>query len=328
MAQPHEHHTPKSAVGREDPVFIVLNVGSGRGDAEVRKATIQGVLEEAGRSHEFLVVDDPRQLSVVTRRAVELAQQQQGIVVAAGGDGTINTVAQAVWESGRPFGVLPQGTFNYFGRTHGISEDLTEATKGLLRAKVQPVQLGLINGHVFLVNASLGLYPQLLEDREAYKKQFGRSRLVAMWAGLVTLLRERHQLAIQLEHAGKAQTVRTTTLVVGNNVLQLEQLGIPEAGALQQGQLVAITVRPVGSLAMVWLLVRGALGQLGEAENVRSFAFKRLTVRLRHSYGRRQIKVAMDGEVTWLSLPLVFEVAPTPLLLLVPSRDVVGADGA
>jgi diacylglycerol kinase family enzyme len=330
LALPHfrEQGMPQNTVTREDPVFIVLNVGAGRGDAEVRMAATQGALEEAGQRHEFLVVDDARQLPTVARRAVELAQQQQGVVVAAGGDGTINTVAQAVWKSGRPFGVLPQGTFNYFSRTHGIPADPTEATKALLHARVQPVQVGLLNERAFLVNASLGLYPQLLEDREAYKKHFGRSRLVAVWAGLMTILREHRQLVLQLEHEGKAQTVCATTLVVGNNVLQLEQFGISEANALQRGQLAAITVRPVGTLARVWLVVRGALGQLGETENVRSFAFKRLTVRLRHPYGRRRIKVAMDGEVTWLSLPLVFEVAPTPLLLLVPTRDVVGADEA
>jgi diacylglycerol kinase family enzyme len=319
---------PQNTLTREDPVFIVLNISSGRGDAQVRRAAIQSVLEEAGQRHQFLVVDDTRQLPVVAQRAVELAQHQQGVVVAAGGDGTINTVAQAVWKSGWPFGVLPQGTFNYFSRTHGIPADPTEATKALLHARVQPVQAGLLNERVFLVNASLGLYPQLLEDREAYKKQFGRRRLVAVWAGLMTILRTHRQLVLQLEHEGKARTVRTTTLVVGNNVMQLEQLGIPEAGALQQGQLVAITVRPVGSLAMVWLAVRGALGQLGEADNVRSFAFKRLTVRLRHPYGRHRIKVAMDGEVTWLSWPLVFTVAPTPLRLLVPIRDAGRVDEA
>ena len=313
---------------REAPVFIVLNPGSGRGDTERRRVAVQHVLEEADRQYELFVVDDLRQLPTMAQRAVELAQRQQGIVVAAGGDGTINTVAQAVLKSGQPFGVLPQGTFNYFSRTYGIPTDITEATRVTLNGTVRPVQVGLVNDRVFLVNASLGLYPQLLEDREAYKKQFGRSRLVAVWAGLRTILRGYSPLVIQLEHEDKAQVVRTPTLVVDNNVLQLTELGIAEASALQQGQLVAITLQPVGTLAMLGLLLRGALGQLGEAETVLSFAFKRLTVRLRHSYGRRRLKVAMDGEVTWLSMPLVFEVAPTPLLLLVPTLDAARADQA
>lgn len=301
------------------PVFIVLNVGSGRRDAETTVATIQGVLTRAGRRHDILRIDNPRQLPTLAQRAVALAQQQHGIVVAAGGDGTINAVVQAVLYSGRPFGVLPQGTFNYFSRTHGIPSDTAEATRALLDGTVRPVQVGLINDRVFLVNASLGLYPKILEDREVYKQQFGRSRLVALWSGVVTLLRQHRQLVLGLEHDDEVRVMRTPTLVVGNNPLQLAQVGIPEAHAVQHGQLVAIMIRPIGTLAMFGLLCRSAMGQLGDADNVINFAFERLTVQ---PYGRRRIKVAMDGEVAWLNTPLVFQVAPHPLQLLVPARTV------
>ena len=302
----------------ESPLFIVFNPGAGSRDAAATEATVRGILEQAGRPHAIWRVETPRQLPMLAQRAVDCARQQQGAVVAAGGDGTINTVAQAALNSGRPFGVLPQGTFNYFSRAHGIPLDTAEATRALLGGMVQRVQVGLINDRVFLVNASLGLYPKLLEDREAYKQQFGRRRLVALWAGVVTLLREHRPLRLRLEHAGKVRVLRTSTLVVGNNPLQLQQLGLPEAHAVQQGQLVAIAVRPIGPLSMCWLLLRGALGQLGDAANVVNFAFERLTVR---PYGRRRIKVAMDGEVDWLDTPLVFQVAPHPLQLLVPTCE-------
>jgi diacylglycerol kinase family enzyme len=65
----------------------------------------------------------------------------------------------------------------------------------LLRASPAPVQVAGINDRVFLVNASLGLYPDLLEDREAYKARFGRSRWVAFVAGCATLLRAQRKLA-------------------------------------------------------------------------------------------------------------------------------------
>jgi diacylglycerol kinase family enzyme len=200
--------------------------------------------------------------------------------------------------------------------------DPAAATRALLDARLRPVQVGLLNDHVFLVNASLGLYPRLLEEREAYKQQFGRRRLVALWAGVVTLLRSHRPLRLRLEHAGEVRLMRTSTLVVGNNPLQLQHLGLPEVRAVQQGQLAAIAVRPVGPLTMVWLLLRGAMGRLGDADNVINFAFDRLTVR---PYGRRRLKVAMDGEVTWLDTPLVFQVAPHPLQLLVPARAIPGS---
>ena len=114
------------------PIFVVLNVGSGSEDATGTRAVIESVLTQAGRKHEINVVDEPARLSGIARAVVDQASARGGIVVAAGGDGTINAVAQAVLGSGCPFGVLPQGTFNYFARTHGIPADSAEAVRLLL----------------------------------------------------------------------------------------------------------------------------------------------------------------------------------------------------
>ncbi len=311
-------------MNNEEPLFVVLNGGSGNIAAQTRQDEIAEVLREAGRRFEILVAEDPRELPAIAKRAVELAERDGGIVVAAGGDGTINTVAQAVLKSGRPFGVLPQGTFNFTGRAHAIPTDTKEATRALLTATVRPVQIGLVNDRVFLVNASLGLYPRLLEDRELYKHRFGRSRVVAILAGLVTLFRQYRNLRLSVRVEGVAGSIETPSLVVGNNLLQLQNIGIAEAEVVQHGQLAAITVRPIGSLAMVWLAFRGMLGRMGAAENVDTFPFARMNV---HMKGRK-VKVAIDGELIWLAPPLVFGVSPRPLLMLVPEVDPVASEAA
>lgn len=66
----------------------------------------------------------------------------------------INAVAQAAHAQGCALGVLPQGTFNDFARTHGTPADAQQAVQMLLTCEPLPVQVGLINDHVFLVNAS------------------------------------------------------------------------------------------------------------------------------------------------------------------------------
>ena len=297
------------------PFFIILNAASGHREAGDTKEIISRVLQEAGREFHLLLVENPGDLADVARTAVVQARQAGGAVVVAGGDGTINTVANAVLASACPFGVLPSGTFNYFGRTHGIPEDTEDAVRMLLTASPQPVQVGLVNDRPFLVNASLGLYPKLLEDREAWKKQYGRSRAVALWAALVSVTKTRRQLRLQLTKNGEVTHWRTPTLFVGNNKLQLEQLGMAEADALDAGFLVAIAPRPVGWLSLLWLALRGALGRLGEADNVRSFALRELEVR-RSMRRSRQIKVAVDGEVLQLQEPLRFRVSSQPLYLL------------
>lgn len=307
------------------PLFIVFNFGSGHGnsDANTARAAIEQACSEAGRELHLVAVPDPRRLVDLARQAVQRAQQVNGVVVAAGGDGTINAVAQATLGSGCAFGVVPQGTFNYFSRTHGIPADTAQAMQVLLQHEALPVQVGLVNQKVFLVNASLGLYPKLLEDREAWQKQLGRSRLVAFGAGLMTLLSWHRNLRLEIEVHGQASEVRTPTLFVGNNSLQLEQLGLPEAQAVEAGELAAVRLRPVGRSTMLWLLVRGALGRLAEADQVVNFSFKRLTVRPTRAHAARRMKVAIDGEISWLAPPLVFCVSPERLLLIRPPAQAV-----
>jgi diacylglycerol kinase family enzyme len=302
------------------PLLIVMNAGSGHNDSAAVQQTIEEMLKHAGRAYRMFLIEDSdaARIAETARRAVKEAQACGGVVVAVGGDGTINTVATAVLGSGCTFGVIPQGTFNYFGRTHGIPENLEEAIEVLLRARVFPVQAGLVNNRLFLVNASIGLYPQLLEDREAFKHEYGRSRLVALWSGLVTAMRPHRQLRITLERQGQTTNMRTLTLLVDNNRLQMEQIGIPLAESLDKGQLVAVAVRPIGKFALLWLMARGALGRLGEAENVISFGFQRLTINPSSLYRTHRVKVATDGETVWMNAPLQFRVSPQPLYLLKP----------
>jgi diacylglycerol kinase family enzyme len=309
----------------ELPLYIVFNPAAGSGSADEARRAIEQVLSDAGRRFEILPIDDPSRTADVAQCAVQAAAANGGAVVVAAGDGTTSAVAQAVLPVGCPFGIVPQGTFNYSSRAHGIPLDTAEAVRALLDPRLKPVQVGAVNDRIFVVNASLGLYPELLQDREQYKRQFGRKRVVALWAGIVTLSRRHPQLVLEIEHDRQREIVRTPTLFVGNNPLQLEQVGLPEAEDVRENRLAAVIVRPVSSARLLWLAVRGALGQLGDDENVRNFSFRSMMVRLLHDVGRRGVKVAVDGETVWLEPPLHFRVAPRPLLLMVPRAEQPGS---
>lgn len=300
------------------PLQFVINAAAGSSDADAKRQVIESALQAAGRQGNLLF-GDPANLARVAQQAAALAIATGTAVVAVGGDGTLNTVAQAAHALSCPMGVVPQGTFNYFARTHGIPSDPTEATRQLLQWSPWPVQVAAINGHVFLVNASLGLYPDLLEDREAYKARFGRSRWVAFWAAAITLLRAQRRLRLRIEQGTAVRDVKALTLFVGNNRLQLEQLGVEPEQALRTGYITAVMLRPIGTLSMLRLMLHGAMGTLGEAQSVDHFEFDHLVVRPTLVPGRRGVKVAFDGEVTRLRAPLDFRVLSKPLYLMKPS---------
>ena len=316
---------PAVSASARMPLYIVFNLASGSGDGQQNQQAMQQVLKDAGRDHQFFLVRDPKQIMHHAGRAAEAAAQNGGAVVVAGGDGTINAVAQATLHTGQPFGIVPQGTFNYTSRAHGIPLETAPATKTLLEAAPKRMQVGLVNDKVFLVNASLGLYPQLLQDRETAKRQFGRYRAVAFASAVGTVLRGNGFLTLDLEHDQVRENVRTPSVFIGNNALQLEQTGIPEAAVIGQEQLAGVILRESGPSALLGLMMRGVLGQLGAAESLRHFSFNRMSIRpaLR---GVRKLKVALDGELHWMKPPLVFRVAPEPLWLLAPQPTAAGSN--
>jgi diacylglycerol kinase family enzyme len=298
------------------PLQFVINAATGSGAADTTRALIETALRAAGRRGEL--------------------RFSRTAVVAVGGDGTLNTVAQAAHALGCVMGVVPLGTFNYFARTHGIPADPAEAARGLLGWTPAPVRVAAVNERVFLVNASLGLYPELLEDREAYKARFGRNRWVAFWAASATLLRAQRKLRLHIEQGAMVRDVRALTLFVGNNRLQLEQWGVQAQGhaeigrvrAPEQGRVTAVMLRPIGTLSMLRLMLHGAMGTLGEAQSVERFEFEHMVVRPTRAPGRRGVKVAYDGEVARMRPPLAFRVLDKPLHLLMPRPHDTATDTA
>lgn len=300
-------------------LLFIINAASGAQDIDAKRAVIESTLAARGRRGELLVCQ-PAELSRVAAQAAAKAVAHHTAVVAVGGDGSLNTVAQAAHAAGCPMGVIPYGTFNYFARTHGIPTDPAAAAQLLLDAQPLPVQVAAINDRVFLVNASLGIYPELLQDREAYKARFGRSRWVAFVAACATLLRAQRKLRLHIEMGNTVRDVQTLTLFVGNNRLQLQQFGAnPEdtvAGTPGHGSMAALMLRPIGTMSMIGLMLHGAMGRLGEAAGVEGFEFQYMVVRPRLLPGRHEVVVAFDGEVARMRAPIDFRVLEKPLYLL------------
>lgn len=304
---------------RAAALIFVINTASGAFDVEGKRALIERTLTARGRRGEIRVCG-PAELPQVAATAAADARSRHSAVIAVGGDGSLNAVAQAAQPVGCPIGVIPYGTFNYFARTHGIPTDVAAALDLVLDGTPLPVQVAAINDRLFLVNASLGVYPELLRDREAWKRRFGRSRWIAFLAGCSTLLRAQRRLCLHIESADAVRDVQALTLFLGNNRLQLERLGVepPDtlAGTPGHGSMAALMLKPIGTGAMLRLLLQGAMGRLGEAAGVESFEFHHLVVRPRMSPDGREIAVAYDGEVARLRSPIDILVLDRPLYLL------------
>jgi len=316
-------------VGCVDPaatLLFVINAASGTTDVDARRSVIEAALAERGRRGELLLCR-PAELTRVAGEAAAAAVDRRSAVIGVGGDGSLNTIAQAAHANGCAMGVIPYGTYNYFARTHRIPTEPAAAVRHALDARPMPVQVAAINDRLFLVNASLGAYADLLQGREAYKSRFGRSRWVATIAACATVLRTQRRLRLEIEVGDTVRKVRTLTLFIGNNRLQLQQFGAqPDdtvPGEPGNGSLAALMLRPIGTLSMIGLMLHGAMGDLREAAGVDALEFKRMVVKPRFLPVIRSVKVAVDGEVTWMRAPLDIRVLEQPLYLLhaAPASD-------
>lgn len=306
----------RASLGRDRPCFILINAGSGNQDASAVEQAMHAVLTEFGQNHEFVHIGEAERLPELARRHAAQARALDGALVVVGGDGTISGALEAALDEQCLFAVVPVGTFNYFARAHDISEDPAEATRTFLNGVATPVRIGLVGGRPFAVNASIGLHPKALEERERAQAKLGRSRFVSIGSALMTLLRGHRQLSLVLDHDGVIERQHSSTLVVANNPLQLEQVGVDEGVGSDPGRLTAITVAAAGIWSALGLFLRSALGRLSESANATTFSFERLSVSCARTYMSRRLKVAVDGEIHWHDPPLVFEAASRRLQLL------------
>lgn len=319
---------PAAPARPHGPIHLVVPRRPGA-DLDLLRAKLEGV--SALQAHHLVwhVPDRRGDIVQLASDAAEAARADGGLVVAAGGDGTINAVATAVLRVGLPMGVIPMGTFNYFSREHGLPLDAEAAVQNLLQAlhagEMRPVQVGYVNRQMFLVNASVGLYPKLLAEREKASRRFGRSRLVAVASAVWSMFRPasgRRWRVVMKTHEGaqvRQEEHKVTTLFVGNNTLQLDRMGLPQAQLVADGgRLAVVLLQPQGRWAVARTVWNAATGRLDRDSAVTSLACSELTVEPA-SWRPPQVKVAFDGEREWMAPPLRFRVGERPLWLVAPS---------
>lgn len=291
-------------------------------------AALENPVRTPGCNCCIYVAAEPSELPALARAAARAAKHD-GILVAVGGDGSLNAVAQAAWEQDVPMSALACGTFNFFAREHGLP-DTPEGAAAVLQEAFEhglptPVQVGRVNDRVFLVNASLGLYPELLVEREQASRRFGRHRLVALisavWSIAGGIRRKLLTVSGCPTEAGEGLApFHATTLFAGRNTLQLARLGMPDTRKIAAGALGVIVHQPESRWSLAGLLLRAACGMLTTHPRIHSFAAGAFEVAPTRPGRRQRMLVACDGEPLPMTLPLHFSVEARPLRLLAP-RD-------
>ena len=250
--------------------------------------------------------------------AARAAASEPGIeaIIAAGGDGTVSSVAAAVADTGIPLGVLPLGTRNNFARDLGLPRSLEGAIRVAAAGHVRRVDAGEVNGHVFVNNSSVGLYPDVVRERNRHRWRRRAGKLFATFRATWRVLRQVKRRHILLATADRGLIRDAPFAFIGNNDYDPSFFSGRGRPALDRGELSLWVPRRGASrrILLRWML-RSLVGRLRSSPELERTCLPELWVDL----GKPRVRVATDGEVIHMRGPLHYRVRPGALTVFSPA---------
>lgn len=288
------------------PLVVIINRSGGA-------AAKLGAKLETQVRQAFAGADTPIDLHLVPGSNVEVAVERApgGTIVVGGGDGSISAAAGVLARQGRRLAVLPLGTLNHFAQAIGLDGTLEQAARVASFGDARCIDLGCAGERVFINNASLGIYPRMVRDRDSLPLP---KWLATVPAAARVLWRPRSR-KVALTIDGLNQTLRTPLLFIGNNRYSL---GVGEVGkreSLEDGVLSLYAVTPRSGPGLVVEALRILRGKADRQQDFATLADASQVVV--HRTGSHP--VALDGEVVKLPFPLTFTIRPQALTVMWPS---------
>lgn len=294
-------------------IEVIVNASSGTGENAALKERLNELFAREGVVAHVALAQSGHEISELAKRA---ALGDSDIVVAGGGDGTINSVTSQLLNTKKTLGVLPLGTMNHFAKDLHIPLELEAAVATIIKGHVANVDLGEVNGHIFINNSSLGLYPSIVREREKQQRLGSGKWPAYVWAA-VAVLRRYPFLDIRLDVDGKALSSRTPFVFIGNNEYEMETLNIGGRACLDAGELSLYVTNRTGRLGLVRLALRALFGGLRQEKDFLAMCTKEIWIDTKH----KRVRVALDGEVTVMEPPLHYRVLPGKLRVLAPANS-------
>jgi diacylglycerol kinase family enzyme len=294
-----------------DRIPAIVNVASGSSD-EARAAL--------AASGAFDIHDvQPTEIASTVKQLVEAGARR---ILVAGGDGTISTAAAQLLETPAELAVLPGGTLNHFAKDLGISTVAAEAVTLASGEARCGVDVGLVNGRIFLNTSSVGVYVRFVRVREELEKAVGY-RLASMLAAFRILFSYR-LMAVEVEVEGRKRIYRTPLVFigVGERELQLPLLGQRVPGGKRGLHVMVVQGRSRARLfALALNAVARGVDSVAHTPQFDGFIVDRFRISM-NGMG----KVAVDGEIVSLDSPLEYELRRDALTVVCPPADIALAE--
>jgi diacylglycerol kinase family enzyme len=299
-------------------ITVLLNAAAGATPADQAhedERTVRDAFASADAKVDIRHVTGP-DLTATARQLAETGNDHT-VIVAAGGDGTQSAVAAAL--AGKPavMGVLPMGTLNHFAKDLGLPQEISDAARVIATGRPRAIDVGEVNGRVFINNSSIGLYPHVVRHRDDMRERLGHNKWYAMFRAIITIFRRFPVVSLRMTVNGETLERTTPFVFVGNNTYEIDRLNLGQRASLEKGELCVYFANRTGRLGMLRLAFRALLGHLRQDRDFNALCATELWI----DTGRSSISVAADGEVMRLTPPLHYRVRPKALNVILPDHD-------
>lgn len=299
---------------RPGGISVIINERSGTAAKPDVGAEIQTLFARAGAQIRLERVREPGDIAARARQAASRGD----VLVAAGGDGTVGTVAGVAVETNTTFGVLPMGTLNHFAKDAGLPLDLERAVAVIVAGHTRQLDVGAVNGRIFVNNSSVGLYPRMVWERQAEQRR-GHTKWTAFTLAMLRTWRKYRLVVAHLVVDGKEAVVRTPFIFVGNNEYTAEGFQLGGRTRLDGGRLSIFLAPDAGRFEILTLPLRAVTNRLRMGAPFAGLQAEAVAVEM----SRRRVSVALDGEVALMQPPLEYRVRPRALRAIVAAAPEV-----
>jgi diacylglycerol kinase family enzyme len=249
----------------------------------------------------------------------EAAQEGYDVVVAFGGDGTVNEAANGLAGSDTPLSCLPGGRTNVYCRMLGIPTDVVDATEHLLRIAHdwQPrwVDLGRVNDRCFVFTTGIGLDASVVQRVDAHPRLKARlGEWYYTWTGVQTFMRHYLVRPPRLETEFGGERIEGVTTIVQNSAPYTYFGDLPvhmgEGAELESGDLSGIVLRRASPVDIPTIIMRALSSRMRLVRHRQVSGFGGIEELRVRSLDDRPLPIQVDGDYIGEALEAVITVQP------------------
>lgn len=290
-------------------LLVIMNKNAGINDNKKSANEIIKNFSALNIEHELKMVEGKN----LKKTAAE-SLKNYDIIAAAGGDGTISSIASELIEKNIPLGVIPLGTLNHFAKDLNIPLNIHEAVIVISKMKTKRIDAGEVNGNIFINNSSIGFYPKIVRYRNIHSEILGLNKWLAMFVAFINVFGRFHVIELKLHSEKDIFKVKTPFVFIGNNKYRMDLFNLGIRTDIDKGNLSIYFPNTHSKISMFKFAFLALINKLNQAENFIIDLSEKIILDTKRKY----LDVSIDGEVLRMKAPLYYSSKPNSIIVIVP----------